>query len=134
MESRKTTDRRTDVVNELIVRVTIIESKHEDLVQVKDDHAALLSKLVDQDNKAIIAINNINLKFDALIHQFSVGFKILMVCGGFVTTAVSAFWVYNSHLNDTYESKMDSIATNTAIQRELISKTTEEVNNIKAKR
>lgn len=132
MESRKTEDRRTDVINELVVRITVLETKHDDLVQVKDNHSALLDKLVDQDNKAIIALNNINNKFDALIHQFSTGFKILMICGGFVTTSVSAFWVYNTHLDSRFSSKMDSIAENTAIQRELISKTSSDVNNIKA--
>ena len=131
MESRTTTDRRSDVINELIVRITVLESKHDNLEQVKDDHSDLLAKLVDQDNKAIIALNNINLKFDALIHQFSVGFKILMICGGIVTTLVSAFWIYSRYLDDRYISKMDSIASNTAIQRELINKTTEDVNNIK---
>lgn len=134
MESRKTTDRRTDVINELVVRITVLESKHDDLVQVKDDHSALLAKLVDQDNKAIIALNNINLKFDALIHQFSVGFKIVMICGAIVTTSISAFWIYNTQLDSKFDKKMDSIASNTAIQRQLINQTTEEINTIKARK
>jgi len=134
VESRKTTDRRTDVINELVVRITVLESKHDDLVQVKDDHSALLAKLVDQDNKAIIALNNINLKFDALIHQFSVGFKIVMICGAIVTTSISAFWIYNTQLDSKFDKKMDSIASNTAIQRQLINQTTEEINTIKARK
>ena len=123
--------RSTDPVNDLIIRVSILESKHDSQSQIQEDHAALLSKLVEQDNKAIIALNNINLKFDALLHQFSVGFKIVMICGGFVTTSISAFWIYNSNLNEKYVSKMDSIASNTAINREIITKTTEDVNHIK---
>jgi hypothetical protein len=103
--------RQIDVVNELVIRVTVLENKHNDLVQVKDDHAALLSKLVDQDNKAIIALNNINTKFDALIRQFSVGFKIVMICGTIVSTSVAAFWIYNENLDARYSSKLDKIAS-----------------------
>jgi hypothetical protein len=123
--------RSTDPVNDLIIRVSILETKHDNHSQIQEDHAALLSKLVDQDNKAIIALNNINLKFDALIHQFSVGFKIVMICGAIVTTSVSAFWIYNANLDSKFDKKMDSIASNTAIQREIINKTSEDVNNIK---
>jgi len=123
--------RSTDPVNDLIIRVSILETKHDTQNQIQEDHAALLSKLVDQDNKAIIALNNINLKFDALIHQFSVGFKIVMVCGAIVTTSVTAFWIYNADLNSRFSSKIDSIASNTAIQHELINKTSEDVNHIK---
>jgi hypothetical protein len=123
--------RSTDPVNDLIIRVSILENNHIGLVQIKDEHSALLDKLVDQDNKAIIALNNINLKFDALIHQFSVGFKIVMICGAIVTTSVTAFWVYNADLNARFSTKMDSIASNTAIQRELINTTSEDVNHIK---
>jgi hypothetical protein len=118
-------------VNDLIIRVSILETKHDNHSQIQEDHAALLSKLVDQDNKAIIALNNINLKFDALIHQFSVGFKIVMICGAIVTTSVSAFWIYNANLDSKFDKKMDSIASNTAIQREIINKTAEDMNNIK---
>ena len=123
--------RSTDPVNDLIIRVSILETKHDNHSQIQEDHAALLSKLVDQDNKAIITLNNINLKFDALIHQFSVGFKIVMICGAIVTTSVSAFWIYNANLDSKFDKKMDSIASNTAIQREIINKTSEDVNNIK---
>jgi hypothetical protein len=123
--------RSTDPVNDLIIRVSILETKHDNHSQIQEDHAALLSKLVDQDNKAIIALNNINLKFDALIHQFSVGFKIVMICGAIVTTSVSAFWIYNANLDSKFDKKMDSIASNTAIQREIINKTAEDMNNIK---
>jgi hypothetical protein len=123
--------RSTDPVNDLIIRVSILETKHDNHSQIQEDHAALLSKLVDQDNKAIIALNNINLKFDALIHQFSVGFKIVMICGAIVTTSVSAFWIYNANLDSKFDKKMDSIASNTAIQREIIDKTAEDMNHIK---
>jgi len=123
--------RSTDPVNDLIIRVAILENNHIELVQVKNEHGALLEKLVDQDNKAILALNNINLKFDALLHQFSVGFKIVMICGGFVTTSISGFWIYNSGLNEKYVSKMDSIASNTAINREIINQTSSDINHIK---
>lgn len=123
--------RHADVIQDLIVRVTILETSNSDLVQSRKDHNVLIDKLIDQDNKAIIALNNINSKFDALIKQFALGFRIVMVCGGFVTTSVTGFWIYNKSLDDRYTSKMDAIAVNTAIQRELIAKTSEDLNKIK---
>ncbi|MGZ8164092.1 MAG: hypothetical protein ACXW04_01125 [Methylobacter sp.] len=110
-------NRRSAEINDLNVRVAILEAIHIELNKSRESHSAVIERLLLQDSAINLALNSINEKFDALIKQFALGFKIIVICSGLVTTIVGAGWIYTHDLNDKYMPKLEKIVDNTATQK-----------------
>ncbi len=124
--------RRIGDFNAMEIRLRILEEKNLNLKISHEDHGILIERLLDQDAKAVIALNSISSKFDALIAQFSLGFKILCVCGGIVTTMIAGFWVYSHDLDQRYSPKVEQLVNNSEIQKQASVSNSAKLNEVKA--
>ena len=85
------------------VRLSLLESKHSDILQNQEHHDKIIDRLLDQDKQAVLALNAINSKFDTIIAQFSFGFKVACVFCVLVSSLTGAFWVYSHDLESKFQ-------------------------------
>jgi len=121
-------DRRTDIINSLAVRIAVLEATNNALQNTGMTHAALLEKLSTQDTALVLSLNSISIKFDALIKQIGMGIKIMLACATALSAIIGAFYSYSKDLDSRYAPKLESIVTNTANQRHKIDATNKTVN------
>jgi hypothetical protein len=133
-------ERRVDVLNNLVVRVTVLEEKSNDHIISIKNHETVIDKLLDQDHDLLISLNqiaskleiatvSIGAKSDKLIGQFNTGFKVLSVCTGALIVAIGAFYTYSKDLDAKYMPKFESLVRNTAANRSNFN--VEEINDLK---
>lgn len=103
-------DRRSDILNSLNIRVSVLEAEHLDLVRVRLKHELHIEKLTLQDTEMLAALNSISAKFDGLISQFTIGFRVIVACSVLVTTIIGAFWTYSHSLDMKYAPKIDLVS------------------------
>ena len=120
-------DRRTDIINNLQIRLSVLEATHTELMSSRLTHAALLDKLSNQDTTLVISLNSIIIKFDDLIKQINMGFKVMVACASVLATIIGAFYVYSRDLDARYAPKLESIVTNTVQQKAKIDATSKAV-------
>jgi uncharacterized coiled-coil protein SlyX len=133
MTDLSTNDRRTDIINNLAIRLAVLEATHTALMSTGTNHAALIDKLSNQDQALVLSLNSISIKFDALIKQISIGIKIILACSSILAAIIGAFYGYSRDLDNRYAPKIDSVISNTANQRHKIDATTKTVNENAAK-
>lgn len=95
-------DRRTDITNELNIRLAILEHAHDETVKARMGVDIIIDRLLQQDNQMLLALNAVGGKLDTLISQFLLGFKIVSVCALIVVTAVGALYTYSRDLDQKY--------------------------------
>jgi uncharacterized coiled-coil protein SlyX len=120
-------ERRTDIINSLLIRLAVLEASHNELSNARLTHAAVLEKLSTQDTALVLSLNTISVKFDELIKQFSMGIKIMLACASILVTVIGAFYVYSRDLDARYAPKLESIVTNTVQQKSKIDATSRAV-------
>jgi hypothetical protein len=131
-------DRRTDIINSLVVRITVLEEKDKDHLAAITHHDTVIDKLIDQDHELLISLNkiasklevatvSIGAKSDKLIGQFNTGFKVLSACTGALIIAIGAFYTYSKDLDAKYMPKFESIVRNTAANKNSV----DDINEIK---
>ncbi|MDD5084234.1 MAG: hypothetical protein PHT88_04905 [Candidatus Moranbacteria bacterium] len=101
------TERREDSATRLIVRIAVLEAKHEEALRIRVYQEAELSRLGAQDSKMADALNEINGKFDSLIAKFSIGYKVLAVGATVLVASIGGFTAYNAMLDAKYKPKID---------------------------
>ena len=106
-------DRRIGILNDHEVRISVLETAHNNTVAVREAH----SKAIDELNKSLheTAISlreglaNFAAKFDSLISQIKVGFYIISIgCTVFVFVA-GAFFAYNKELDERYLNRSEAM-------------------------
>ena len=117
-------------INRLDVRVSILEATHTNLLKTQSSHEVIIEKLLTQDTDAAIALKLINQKFDALLNQFSIGFRIICVCSVIVCTTVGAVWAYTHDLDQRYAPKFETLLSNSSIQKNLSQSNLDKINQI----
>ena len=139
------TDRRVDILNNLVVRVTVLEEKSNDHISTIKSHDVIIDKLIHQDHELLTSLNqiaaklelatvSIGAKSDKLIGQFNIGFKVLSACTGALILSIGGFYTYSKDLDAKYMPKFDKIVNNTALQKdnlEDIKENTEGIKDIK---
>jgi methyl-accepting chemotaxis protein len=120
-------DRRTDILNNLLIRLAVLEATNNALHNTGITHAALLDKLSMQDNTLVLSLNTISVKFDELIKQIAMGIKIILACTSVLTAIVGGFYVYSRDLDARYAPKLESIVTNTVQQKSKLEATSKAV-------
>lgn len=136
MSDQAVEERRVDIINSLVVRVTVLEEKSLDHLTAINHHDTTIDKLIEQDHKLLISLNdiatklevatvNIGAKSDKLIGQFSIGFKVLSACTGALILSLGAFYTYSKDLDAKYMPKFESLVRNTAMQKS----TAEDIND-----
>jgi hypothetical protein len=123
MADLSTEDRRTDIINNLTIRLAVLEATHNELMNTRLAHAAVLEKLSTQDTALVLSLTTISIKFDELIKQIAMGIKIIFLCTGVVATVIGAFYKYSKDLDERYSPKLESIVTNTVDQKAKIDAT-----------
>jgi hypothetical protein len=103
------TDRRIDIVNELNMRVTILEAAHNEVVRARMHYDTVIESLTKDDNKMVLELQLISSKFDALLKQFALGFKLLSVAAVVVVTVIGAFWTYSNMLDAKYAKRSEVV-------------------------
>ena len=141
-------ERRVDIINSLVTRVTVLEEKDKDHLAALTHHDTVIDKLIDQDHELLISLNkiaskleiatvSIGAKSDKLIGQFNTGFKVLSACTGALIIAIGAFYTYSKDLDAKYMPKFESLVRNTAAQKnsaaDIKEFRTEEIKGIKNK-
>jgi len=107
-------DRRVDILNSLVVRVTVLEEKNSDQVIAIKHHDNIIDKLIEQDHELLTSLNSIasklelatisiGVKSDKVIDQFKVGFKVLSACTGAIIFSIGVFYSYSKYLDNKYE-------------------------------
>jgi hypothetical protein len=139
-------ERRTDILNSLVVRVTVLEEKDKDHLAAITHHDTVIDKLIEQDHELLTSLNkiasklevatvSIGAKSDKLIGQFNTGFKVLSACTGALIIAIGAFYTYSKDLDAKYMPKFESIVRNTEAQKisaaDIKEFRTEEIKDIK---
>jgi hypothetical protein len=127
MTELSSNDRRTDILNNVLIRLAVIEANNNNLHNTGITHAALIEKLSTQDHLLVVSLNTISVKFDDLIKQFSMGIKIVLACTAVLSTIVGGFYVYSRDLDARYAPKLESIVSNTANQKTKIDATSKTV-------
>lgn len=96
--------RDTDItqLNALEVRVSVMETIQKDTSKTVDHHFILIDRLSTQNTDMTLALKEISSKFDKLIGQISVGFKVSSAAFLLVTTLVGGFWVYNQYVESHF--------------------------------
>ena len=94
-----TLDKDKDKLHELDMRLTILEIYAKDTMKITDHHDGLIDKLSEQSTEMTLALNDISSKFDKLIAQFGLGFKIISAGFIVITTLVGAFWTYQQSID-----------------------------------
>jgi methyl-accepting chemotaxis protein len=132
-EQLSANDRRTDIINNLQIRLSVLEATHNSLLNTGLTHAALIDKLSNQDTTLVISLNSISIKFDDLIKQISVGIKIVLICTSVLSAIIAAFYSYSKDLDSRYAPKLESIVSNTVQQKSKIDATSKTVTENAAK-
>jgi hypothetical protein len=127
MSDISTEDRRTDILNNLQIRLAVLEATHTELMNSRLTHAAVLDKLNTQDTALVLSLNSISIKFDDLIKQIGMGIKIVLTCTAVLTAILGAFYNYSKDLDERYAPKLESIVTNTVDQKAKIDATSKAV-------
>ena len=127
MTELSSNDRRTDIINNLAIRLAVLEATHTALMNTGTNHAALIDKLSNQDQALVLSLNSISIKFDALIKQIGMGIKIIMICSSILAAIIGAFYGYSKDLDSRYEPKLESIVSNTANQKHKLEATSKAV-------
>jgi methyl-accepting chemotaxis protein len=120
-------ERRTDIINSLLIRLAVLEASHNELSNARLTHAAVLEKLSTQDTALVLSLNSISIKFDDLIKQIGMGIKIVLTCTAILSTIIGGFYVYSRDLDARYSPKLESIVTNTVQQKAKIDATSRTV-------
>jgi methyl-accepting chemotaxis protein len=120
-------DRRTDILNNVLIRLAVLESTNSSLHNTGLTHAALIEKLSNQDTQLVLSLNTISVKFDELIKQFSMGVKIVLACTSLLAAIIGGFYVYSRDLDARYAPKLESIVTNTVQQKSKLDATSKAV-------
>jgi uncharacterized coiled-coil protein SlyX len=120
-------ERRTDILNNVLIRLAVIEATNNSLHTTGITHAALIDKLSTQDTALVLSLNTISVKFDDLIKQISMGIKIVMTCTSVLAAIIGAFYVYSRDLDARYSPKLESIVSNTVNQKAKIDATSKAV-------
>ena len=121
-------ERRTDILNSLVVRVTVLEEKNNDHLISINHHDTIIDRLLQQDHDLLTSLNSIasklelatvsmGTKSDNLISQFKIGFKVLYLCTGALIFSIGAFYTYSKDLDAKYMPKFESLVRNTAAQK-----------------
>ncbi|MFA6060821.1 MAG: hypothetical protein WC756_21670 [Taibaiella sp.] len=131
-------ERRTDILNSLVVRVTVLEEKNADHVVSINHHDTIIDRLIQQDHELLTSLNaiaskleiatvSIGTKSDNLISQFKIGFKVLYLCTGALIFSIGAFYTYSKDLDAKYMPKFESLVRNTAAQKNSVEDIKEDV-------
>jgi methyl-accepting chemotaxis protein len=120
-------DRRTDIINSLLIRLAVLEASHNELSNARLTHAAVLDKLSTQDTALVLSLNTISIKFDDLIKQIAIGVRIVLTCTSVLSVIIGAFYVYSRDLDERYSPKLESIVSNTVNQKAKIDATSKAV-------
>lgn len=102
-------DRRIDIVNELNLRVAILEAAHNEVVRARERYDTVIESLTKDDNKMVLQLQVISGKFDALLKQFALGFRLLSVAAVVVVTVIGAFWTYSNMLDAKYAKRSEVV-------------------------
>lgn len=102
-------DRRTDVVNELNLRVAILEAAHNEVLRARERYDTVIESLTRDDNKMVLELQVISGKFDAFMKQFALGFRLLSVAAVVVVTVIGAFWTYSNMLDAKYAKRSEVV-------------------------
>ena len=86
-------------INKLDMRITILEQIQKTTEKNMNSHDELIDKLSSQSIEMTLALNDISSKFDKLIAQFGLGFKIISAGFIVITTLVGAFWTYQQSID-----------------------------------
>jgi len=124
-ESIERHDRIGDV-HRIDIRLSLLEAQHLELSKSSEVHDENIEKL-------LIEITKISGKFDALLGQFSFGFKIISICAIVVTSSVGAFWVFTHDLDNKYSPKLEQIVSNTEIQKQTTISNSAKLNEVNNK-
>jgi hypothetical protein len=96
-----------DAPASLNVRVAILESERDATIRARLHNDGVIEGLVKRDHETLLELRGISEKFDALLKQFAVGFKILSVCAVVAVTIVGAFWTYSHDMDMRYAQRTD---------------------------
>jgi methyl-accepting chemotaxis protein len=105
-----TEERRTDSDTRLIVRIAILEAKHEEALRIRLYHETEIAKLQQKDSEMLTALNTIIGEFNALRKQIGTGFNVLCYVGGAIVIAISAFWTYSLSLDSKFAPKLEQVS------------------------
>jgi len=57
-------ERRVDIINSLVVRVTVLEEKNNDHLTAINHHDNIIDKLIEQDHELLTSLNQIASKLE----------------------------------------------------------------------
>ncbi len=98
-----------DKINNLDMRVTVLEVIQKETSKSIGNHEIIIDKLANQNTDMTLALHEISSKFDGLINQISVGSKIIAATFVLITTLVAAGWTYQTHI-ETRISQATSVS------------------------
>ena len=93
------TDIYIDKLNNLDVRVSVLETVQKETSKYIESHEIIIDKLSNQNTDMTLALHEISSKFDSLIAQISSGSKIIAAVFVLVSTLVSAAWIYQQSMD-----------------------------------
>lgn len=105
--------RRIGDISGMEVRIRMLEAKSLELTENHKHHDGMIERLLEQDKDAVIALNSINLKFDALLSKFSFGFGLVCTGSTVIVVLIGGFWTYTHDLDARYAPKFNQIMSNT---------------------
>lgn len=108
MDSEASGDRRTDIINQLNIRLSVLESNHTEQVRARMHNDDAIADLLKSNLATVLALNTISSKFDTLISQFTLGFKILSAGAVIIASIMGAFWTYSNALDMKYQKKSEA--------------------------
>lgn len=123
-------ERRVDIVNDLNVRIAILEAAHTEVMRVRAQNDNVIDGLLKRDVDLLLALNSMTGKFDRLIGQFSIGYKVLASCCGVIVIVIGAFWAWQHELDMKYMPKMDQAVRNLSENTQTLKKQNAVFSNI----
>jgi hypothetical protein len=107
-------DRRVDVLNSLNVRVSVLESHHNDSIDARNAHSKAIDELNHNLHETTSALrdglSSFNAKFETLMGQFKIGFLIITIGATVFVSLFTAFIVYNKDLDEKYMKHSEAIS------------------------